>query len=157
VDNTPVDPQRMMGFVLSVCWRASISTHEMYAGMRTTYTERMHMRAGFEVQENRFNYGSLSISNLVDSRKRFKPNALCDFVVPPSLWVPKTPDKDRKALFFILNGFFFTLIIPNLLPSIVRKGSFWNHKSHAVTLPNFDVWNFPHFVEMGARTISKLP
>lgn len=148
LDNTPrhdrkaVDPQRMIGFVSAVLWRAAISGNEIYGSLETDYGMRMRLREIFETTGDRYALASMSVANLTDSKKRFSPAALRDVVVPPTSWQAVSAGQDLRSFFFIVNGLLFNLTMPT--PSRGSgKGVFWAANTMMPKIRNRDFRAFP--------------
>lgn len=145
-----VDPQRMLGFLSSVLWRASISRNAIYHSMQTEYGERMLLRRVFEARDDRYALASMSISNLIDSRKRFSRVSLRDVVVPPTSWEAKSAGLRLRSFFFIANGLLFGFTMPPPNRGIGKK-TFWAADSFRPRILDQDIRNFPpvqHMLEL---------
>lgn len=142
-----VDPQRMLGFLASVLWRASISTNPVYNSIETEYGERMQLRRIFETKSDRYVLASMSISNLIDGRKHFSDAALRDVVVPPTDWNAISPGRKLRSFFFIANGLLFNLTMPPPGQGTVQS-TFWTADSIRPRMSDQDIRTFPPVLRM---------
>ncbi len=154
VKRQALDPQRMLGFVSSVLWRAAISKSAVYASMETEYSERMQLRRVFETHDDRYAFATMSVSNLIDSKQRFSSLALRDVVVPPTSWEAMSAGRRLRSFFFIANGLLFGLTMPP--PSRgTGKGSFWTADSIKPRIRDQDIRKFPPILKMLALPINR--
>lgn len=153
-DRRLVDPQRMLGFVSSVLWRAAISRNAVYSAIETEYGERMQLRRVFQTPEDRYALASMSVSKLIDSKKRFSPTALRDVVVPPTSWEAMSAGRGLRLFFFIVNGLLFGLTMPP--PSRgTGKGTFWAADTTRPRIRDQDIRKFPPIQRMLALPIKR--
>lgn len=154
VSRQEIDPQRMLGFVSSVLWRAAISKSAVYKSIETEYSERMQLRRVFEILDDRYAFATMSVSNLIDSKKRFSPLALRDVVVPPTSWEAMSAVRRLRSFFFIVNGLLFGLTMPP--PSRgTGKGSFWTADTIKPRIRDQDIRKFPPILNMLALPIKR--
>lgn len=153
-DRREVDPQRMLGFVSSVLWRAAISSNPFYDSIDTEYGERMQLRGIFERAGDRYAVARMSISNLIDRDKRFSPAALRDVVVPPTSWGAMSAGRKLRSFFFIANGLLFNLTMPP--PSRgTGTGTFWTADTIKPKIRDQDIRSFPPFQWMLGLPINR--
>ncbi len=154
IDRRAVDPQIMLGFVSSVLWRAAISKNAAYDSIETEYGERMQLRRAFETPDDRYALATMSVSNLIDSKKRFSPVALRDVVVPPTSWETMSAGRRLRSFFFIANGLLFGLTMPP--PSRgTGKGTFWAADTIRPRIRDQDIRKFPPILHMLALPIKR--
>ena len=137
-----VDPQRMLGFVSSVLWRAAISTNHIYESINTDYAERLRLRSIFEDKADRYSLASMFIVNLYDKQNRFSPAALRDVVIAPTSWRANSAGVSLRAFFFVANGLLFNLTMPPPTKS-VGKGKFWTADTINPIIQSQDIRAFP--------------
>ncbi|MFV1497956.1 hypothetical protein VWY34_14835 [Phaeobacter sp. JH20_02] len=137
-----VDPQRMLGFIASVLWRAAISRNAVYSSMETDYGERMLLRRVFETQDDRYAFASMSVSNLIDSKNLFPPVALRDVVTPPTSWQTVSAGRRLRAFFFVANGLLLGLTMPPPSRGTGRK-TFWAADTFKPRIRDQDIRKFP--------------
>lgn len=146
-DRKAVDPQRMLGFVSSVLWRASISRNPIYDSIVTDYGERMQLRRILETPDDRYALATMSISNLIDSEQLFSPIALRDVVIPPTSWGAISAGQKLRSFFFIVNGLLFNLTIPP--PSRgTGKSVFWSADTIRPRIRDQNIRTFPPMLWM---------
>lgn len=147
-----VDPQRMLGFVSSVLWRAAISRSAVYDRMETEYGERMRLLGIFETPDDRYPFASMSVSNLIDSKKHFSPVTLRDIVVPPTSWEAMWAGRRLRSFFFVANGLLFGLTMPPPNKG-TGKTTFWAADTIRPRIRDQDIRKFPPILQILALPI----
>lgn len=153
LDNHPrevrreVDPQRMLGFVSSVLWRAAISRSGVYNSMDIDYGERMRLRGAFETHEDRYALASMSVLNLIDKKKHFSPAALRGVIIPPTSWEAISAGRRLRSFFFVANGLLFGFTMPPPSSGTGTK-TFWTPDTIRPRIRDQDIRKFPPFLQM---------
>lgn len=148
--DTLVSSDTLAWFMISVVWRAAISTADIYAELRISERSAEVLRTLiWEQSSSPYERAAFSLFDLYDSRGIFNRAALMDFVMPPV-----RPEKSSRVD-FIAGGFLFSVDFSALSFSQRQRSGLLRPGTTVIRVPPMDVRRHSGFVAMTKAGIEK--
>lgn len=152
-----IDADRLLGFFLSVLWRAINSNNEMYAEVKQKcpLAHRLMLSEVVDGRLKPFSIANMSIANLYDKHKQIADEALTQLIIPPIVCHGNDQSSTKNfSYFLVMKGFIVSVAVPPLFNS--QKVSGWIEAgTSSILLPDYDLTSFSPIVALGAIGLHK--
>jgi len=136
------DNQRIVLFILSVFWRASISENKLCQdfNLREQILHQIEHCFSSPKIHDPFKFASCRIANITDKANHFDDAHLQQIVSWPN--IAKGPDKSKIEMHFVARGLYFSASIPRQQYAKIKKNRLIQ-KRGLLRIKNEDIFDLP--------------
>lgn len=147
---------RIARFIASTFWRCAISGNQIYDSLNVSADEIDILRRSFLDEHDPFHNMSFGLADLYDGEGFIDRAAMPSVIISPTSWVGTRKRARYIGMFFIVKGFFVSLIVPRVGYSQRNDPTFLNRKKTHIVVPRMDIRSLPMFKAVHRATMLKL-